>query len=267
MFTPVCSVIIHNYYFVIKIFTPFISLVKVLDCIYCSRICNRGKQRIILYTDSSNDCNVLLFLLSPLNYKRQHWIFWLPYFCPCSPTVSRCFIHVNDFPSLHHEFENLFDVVDSQPYRFLFTSSTVETAMDLKIANVKLFIAIGQSKSRHRNPISRFQNTASCFKWKMCPLSKYTWIFQNLSNMFDPISYHYCSFDNFPPFLFLRLSRNHSVTFDIFLNDLIYCGSCNTHPFCNIWNWHYCRLQIPILAESQFDDLDFHCKLYLWSMF
>jgi hypothetical protein len=44
---------------------------------------------------------------------------------------------------LDHIFENLFDVIDSQLDHFLFTPSTVETAMDFKIANVELFVTIG----------------------------------------------------------------------------------------------------------------------------
>ena len=131
LFTPVRSVIIHDNHFVIKLFTPFVSCVEVLDRVNWCWISHQVKQRIILHTDSSNDCNVLFLLLSPLNYQRQDWILRLPDFGPCSPTISRRLIHVNNFPSLYHVFEDLFDKSNSQIDHFFFTSSTVKTAMDL----------------------------------------------------------------------------------------------------------------------------------------
>ena len=97
----------------------------------------------------------------------------------------------------------------------------------------------------------------------MGPLSKYIWIFEDFSYVFLSISYHYCTFNDFSSFLFLRLSWYHSITFNIFLNDLIYCRSCNANSFGNICDWHPDGSQIPIFAESQFNDLDFHGKLHL----
>ena len=80
------------------------------------------------------------------------------------------------------------------------------------------------------------------------------------------ISYLNCRFNYFSPFLFLRLCWNHSITLNIFLNDLIYCWSCNAYSLGNIGDWHSNRFQVPIFPESQFNDPNFHGKLHLWSL-
>jgi hypothetical protein len=72
-------VVVHHYHFVEELFTGFVSLVEVLDCLNIGRIRDRMKNYIALYADGPNDGDIIFLFFSPLNYQWQNRIPWLPY--------------------------------------------------------------------------------------------------------------------------------------------------------------------------------------------
>jgi len=81
--------------------------------------------------------------------------------------------------------------------------------------------------------------------------------------MLLPIAYLHSAFDDFLPLVFLGLGRNHPITLDVLLDDLIHGGPGYTDSFGNVGDGHFDRLEVPILAEPQLNDPDFHGELHL----
>ena len=237
-----------------------------MNCFNISWICYLTEYNIALHTDGSYDCDIIFFIFGPLNYQWQHWTSWLPYLWSCCPAICGCLIHVNYLSAFHHELEDPLDICNSQLNHCFLTSSTVKAAMDFHISYVKFFIVIGQSVSWHLYSIFLFNESTSCFKWKMCPFSQNFRIFENFLNIVLMIINNYRLFYHFSYFLLFRNWWNNSIIFDIFLNDFVNCRPGYASSFCNISNRHSNRSQISVFSESQFNYLDFHWKLHLRSV-
>ena len=260
------SVIVHHYHFVKELFTSSVSLVKIVNCFNVCWICHWTEYNIALNADGSNDCDVVLLIFCPLNYQWQHWTSWLPYLWSCCPAICWSFIHVNDFSAFHHILEDPLDICNSQLNHCLLTSSAVEAAMDLQISYVEFFIVIGQSVSWHLYSIFLLDEPTSCFKGKMCPFSQCFRIFEDFLNIALMIVNNHRLFYHFSSFLLFRNWWNHSIVFEIFLDDFVNCRPGYASSFCNISNRHSYRSQVSVFPESQFNYLDFHWKLHLRSV-
>jgi len=171
LLTPVSSVVVHHYHFVEELVISFVLLVKVLDGLDVGGVGDCVREDIAVYTDGPNDGHIFLLVLGPLHYQRQHRALRLPDLWPCSPAVCGGLIHVDYLSAFHHELEDLLDICDSQFNHSLLTSSTVEAAVNLQIADVELPIAVTQSEPRHFNTIFLFQDPTPCIKREMCPFS------------------------------------------------------------------------------------------------
>ena len=100
----------------------------------------------------------------------------------------------------------------------------------------------------------------------MCPLSKYFRISKNVGNIKLPIIYINRLFYDFASFLLFGNGRNHSIVFNIFLDDLINRRPGYADSFCNVTDWHSNRSQISIFSKSQFNNFYLHRKLNLRSV-
>ena len=68
----------------------------------------------------------------------------------------------------------------------------------------------------------------------MCPLSQYLRILKNVGNIKLLITYVDRLFYDLSSFLLFRNGGNHSIVFDIFLDDLVDGRSGYTDSLCNV---------------------------------
>ena len=134
--------VVHHNHFVEELMIPVILLVEILDCFDIGRVSNQMRKDIAVHTDSPDDGHIFLLVLGPLHNQGQHWALRLPDLRPSGPAIRRGLIHVDYLSAFHHKLENLLDERNSQLDHLLFTPGTVETAVDLQIADVELLITV-----------------------------------------------------------------------------------------------------------------------------